>query len=203
MALLPEGEAQLAGLYARWRKPLERILARYFKTPADVEDAAQEVFVRMAAVNRPLHLEEERPYLTQVVRSVASYWQRKTPRLAGVQVVSVEDCRDEVDAVPAEGRGDTLMEAQRRQQLQRLRDALGELPERQRQAFVFHRVEELTLEETALRMGITERMVSRHLSRAMVYCVLRVRYASIEQMHQFMISQQDLPVLDAADLPTR
>lgn len=27
-------------LYTRWRKPLQRMLARYFKSPADIEDAS-------------------------------------------------------------------------------------------------------------------------------------------------------------------
>lgn len=168
--------------YDRWRKPLARMLARYFKTPADVEDASQEVFVRMMAADKHLPLEQERPYLRQVVRSVAAFEQRKAPQQAGVCLVSMEDCRDELAALPARDRGDQAFEDERRQRLARLRDALQELPERQRQAFVLHRVQELTLVQTAERMGITERMVSRHLARALSYCEMRVRYASAEQM---------------------
>lgn len=185
--------------YRRWRAPLGRMLARYFKTPADIEDATQEVFVRMLVADKRLPADEERPYLHQVVRSVAAFAQRKAPQQAGVRVVSIEDCREEVDALPVEGRGDTALEAEQRQQLTRLRDALHELPERQRQAFVLHRVQELTLEQTAQRMGITVRMVSRHLSRALAYCELRVRYADRAQMQAFAAAQEAGP--DAAEPP--
>ncbi|MDR0225224.1 MAG: RNA polymerase sigma factor [Burkholderiaceae bacterium] len=182
----PGPAGHFASLYARWRQPLRRMLAKYFKTPADIEDASQEVLVRMMAADKRLPADEERPYLYQVVRSVAAFEQRKAPRHAGVRVVSVEDCRNEVEAVPARNAEDGAMEAERRQRLTRLRDALGELPARQREAFVLHRVQELTLEQTAERMGITERMVSRHLARALSYCEMRVRYASAEQMRVLM-----------------
>lgn len=181
------GESSHFGsLYARWRKPLARMLGRYFKTPADVEDASQEVFVRMMAADKHLPPDEERPYLHQVVRSVAAFEQRKGPQQAGVRLVSVEDCREEVEALAARDAADSAIEAERHQRLARLRDALAELPERQRQAFVLHRVQELTLVQTAERMGITERMVSRHLARALSYCEMRVRYASAEQMRAVM-----------------
>lgn len=39
----------LASLYVRWRVPVMRMLRRHFGTTAEVEDAAQEVFVRVAA----------------------------------------------------------------------------------------------------------------------------------------------------------
>jgi RNA polymerase sigma-70 factor (ECF subfamily) len=190
-------EGPFSGFYARWRQPLARMLGRYFKTPADIEDAAQEVFVRMWVANKCLPADEERPYLHQVVRSVAAFEQRKAPHRAGVSLVSAEDCREEVESRPAEGHGDTAQAVEHRQQLTRLRDALHELPERQRQAFVLHRVQELTLEQTAQRMGITVRMVSRHLSRAMSYCEMRVRYANIAQMREFIATDEALP--DAAE----
>ncbi len=133
-------------LYTRWRKPLQRMLARYFKSPADIEDASQEVFVRMLSADKRLPEDEERPYLHQVVRSVAAFAHRTAPQQAGVRLVSVEDCRDEVESLPARDRADHALDDERRQRLARLRDALNELPERQRQAFVLHRVQELTLE---------------------------------------------------------
>ncbi len=180
-------------LYTRWRKPLQRMLARYFKSPADIEDASQEVFVRMLSADKRLPVDEERPYLHQVVRSVAAFAHRTAPQQAGVRLVSVDDCRDEVEALPARDGADHALDDERRQRLARLRDALNELPERQRQAFVLHRVQELTLEQTAERMDITVRMVSRHLSRALSYCEIRVRYASAEQMRALLRADEQRP----------
>jgi RNA polymerase sigma-70 factor (ECF subfamily) len=69
-----------------------------------------------------------------------------------------------------------------RQRLARLQDALDELPERQRQAFVLHRFDGDTQDDVAQQMNISRRMVTKHLSRALAYCQLRVQYASLEQM---------------------
>ncbi len=42
-------------------------------------------------------------------------------------------------------------------------------------------------------MDITVRMVSRHLSRALSYCEIRVRYASAEQMRALLRADEQRP----------
>lgn len=180
----------LASLYARWRVPVMRMLRRHFGTMAEVEDAAQEVFVRVAATGKVLRPEEEQPYLRQTLRSVAARDWHKSAQSHGLQAVSYDEC----DAERAQG--DTAHAAQQRQRLTRLHQAVQELPERQRQAFVLHRVEGHTVQETAEQMGISLRMAVKHLARAVAYCETRVLFASAEQMQRLQAMQASLSEKD-------
>jgi RNA polymerase sigma-70 factor (ECF subfamily) len=182
---MPGGDAQLVSLYSRWRVPVMRMLRRYFGSPAEIEDAAQEVFVRMAAVGKALAPHEEQPYLRQTLRSVAAQAWHKGPGAHGVQLVAFAECEDEVHAPPlsAAGTADGAW-AEHRQRLERLQQAVNELPQRQREAFLLHRVEGHTVQETADRMGISLRMAVKHLARAVAYCETRVQFASAEQMRR-------------------
>lgn len=197
-----DGAGELASLYARWRAPLMRMLRRHFGSPAEIEDAAQEVFVRMASAGKVLAREEEQPYLRQTLRSVAAYAWRKGPGVHGLQALSFDDCRDELQSMAAETDGDAGAQAEHRQRLARLHDAMSELPARQREAFTLHRVEGHTVQETADRMGISQRMAVKHLGRALAYCDARVGYASLAQMRQLQAAHLALSHDDeSAELP--
>lgn len=187
---------QLASLYTRWRQPLARMLRRYFDTPEAVEDAAQEVFARIASAGKVLPAGQERPYLHQAARSMAGDAWRKHPGRHGVQVVSAADCEDELHDIAGGDGGSTERAAEHRQRLARLHAAIAELPERQRQAFVLHRVQGHTVEETAQSMGISVRMVVKHLSRGLSYCQARIHYADADQMRA-LHAQRSLDADDA------
>jgi len=188
-AQLPEAAGgHLASLYARWRIPVMRMLRRHFGTAAEVEDAAQEVFVRVAATGKVLRPEEEQPYLRQTLRSVAARSWHKSAQAQGLQAVSYDECH----ALAAQSQDDAEQAAQQRQRLTRLHQAVQELPERQRQAFVLHRIEGCTVQDTADQMGISLRMTVKHLARALAYCETRVLFASAAQMQRLQDMQAGL-----------
>lgn len=60
--------------------------------------------------------------------------------------------------------------AHARQRLALLQQAIDSLPERQREAFMLYRFEHLSHEDIAQRMGISVRMVERHVQLAMLHC---------------------------------
>lgn len=182
----------LASLYLRWRIPVMRMLRRHFGTSAEIEDAAQEVFVRVAATGKVLRPEEEQPYLRQTLRSVAARSWHKSAQAQGLQEVSYDECHEELHALGAQDQGDTEHAAQQRQRLTRLHQAVQELPERQRQAFVLHRIEGCTVQETANQMGISLRMTVKHLARALAYCETRVLFANAAQMQRLQAMQDAL-----------
>jgi len=179
---MPEADSRLSGLYLRWRQPLLRLFLRRLGNREQAEDAAQDVFLRMAVSGRALPPEEEQPYLRVVARSVSTDGWRRRGREADAAVVSVDAADEERAALHAGERDGLLEQAAHRQRLARLNDAVAELPERQRQAFLLNRIEGLSHDEVAAVMGISARMVAKHLHRAMAYCQLRVRYASLAQM---------------------
>jgi len=188
----PGGEFQLASLYARWHGPVMRMLRRYFGSTAEIEDAAQEVFVRMTVARKALAPDEEQPYLRQTLRSVAAQAWHKGPLAQGVHLVSYDDCEEELLAMPLDTDASAMHAPEQHQRLARLHQAVTELPPRQREAFVLHRIEGYTVQETADQMGISLRMAVKHLSRAVAYCEARVHYASVEQMRRLQAAHADL-----------
>lgn len=182
-----EGSAtdQLGHLYARWRAPLARMMRRYFGSAAEVEDATQEVFARLAATGKAIAPGDEQPYLRRAARNVAIDGWRKSAQREGLQRVALEEDSDTPDLSTDACHTDA--HAAHSQLLARLDQAIQELPARQREAFTLHRIEGHTVEETALRMGISTRMVVKHLSRGLAYCQVRVSYASSAQMRQMHV----------------
>lgn len=55
-----------------------------------------------------------------------------------------------------------------------LRDAIMELPLRQRRVFIANRIGNLPPDEIAIRFGITRNMVDRHLRKALMHCLIRL-----------------------------
>jgi RNA polymerase sigma-70 factor (ECF subfamily) len=176
------GAETLTSLYQRWRAPLVRLFQGRSHNRAQAEDAAQDVFVRMAVSGKRLAPEEEKPYLSTVARSVATDAWRKNVRGTDAETVSMDCACGDLESIQADEALSPMEIAAHRQRINRLNDAVSELPERQRQAFLLNRIDGLTHDEVAAAMGISARMVSKHLHRAMAYCQLRMKYASVEQM---------------------
>lgn len=174
----------LTSLYRRWRNPLVRLFQGRSRDRAHAEDATQDLFVRMAISGKILGPEEEKPYLSTVARSVATDNWRKSGRDCAFETVSMEAASEELESLRADDALSPLEIAAHRQRIARLNEAVAELPERQRQAFLLNRIDGLSHDEVAAAMGISPRMVAKHLNRAMAYCHLRVKYGSVEQMQR-------------------
>jgi RNA polymerase sigma-70 factor (ECF subfamily) len=182
-------EQQLADMYGRWRRPLMHMLRRFHGTPAEAEEAAQEVFARMASAGKAVTRDEEQPYLGQAARHIAIDHWRKSAARGGIELVPLDTALHDPAALA--GADATLEQAERNQFVARLDQAVQELPARQREAFMLHRIEGHTVEETAAHMGISTRMAVKHLARGLAYCQVRIMYASLGQMRQLHAQDSD------------
>ena len=61
-----------------------------------------------------------------------------------------------------------------------LREAIAELPERRRAAFILYRLHGLTPDEIAAQLKISRNMVDRHLRRALAHCLDRLLTVEVE-----------------------
>lgn len=82
---------------------------------------------------------------------------------------SEEDARSVVQADNAPDQG---LDVEAR--LSILKQAIAELPEKRRTAFVLHRLYQLTPDEIATKLKISRNMVDRHLRRALSHCLDRL-----------------------------
>ncbi|THF67125.1 sigma-70 family RNA polymerase sigma factor [Pseudothauera nasutitermitis] len=176
-----DSSSDLAAAFAHWRPKLLRALFRRLGNRDDAEEIAQESFLRLAAAGKALPLDEQGPYLQRIALNLSHDLWRNSPARQQVDLVAYDD--GEIPAADIAAEGDCpCARTEQRQRLERLQQALDELPERQREAFVLHRFDGLTQDQVGERMGISRRMVVKHLARAFAYCEIRVQYASLEQM---------------------
>src|ERR1700752_588546 len=71
----PETKQRLAHWFQQWRPPLRKFLSRRAALPAaDLDDVAQEVFLRLLRYERTELVEHPQAYLFKVASNVAAEW---------------------------------------------------------------------------------------------------------------------------------
>lgn len=149
--------AALEQLVRRYVRPIHAVAASYLSEPADVEDAAQETFLR--ALRGIAAYDPERPFapwLYQIARNVS-----RDRMTAGA--------RWHTEAVPEAARSplpgpDVLLE--RGEIRARVAAAIDRLPERRRTAFRLSDVEGYATAEVARIMGLSPGTVRSHVHHA-------------------------------------
>lgn len=142
--------------------PLEPLVRRFLKRgwhrEADLEDMCQDVLVRTYEAAQIRIPEPAKPYVFSVARNLL------INRLKREQIISIEAVADieDVDVATEEPGPDRTVAA--RQELKRLRLALDRLPGRWRDAVVMRKIDGLSRQEIAARMGLAESTVAQHLA---------------------------------------
>jgi RNA polymerase sigma factor (sigma-70 family) len=140
------------------RAPLRRFIAgRRGVVPADVDDVAQEVFLRLIRYETEELVTDPRGYLFKVAANVASEWSMRALRRLPHESEWLDQLADEADIV------EELELAQRNSQIHR---AIDELPDRAQEILRLRYGEGLTQEAISERLGLTPRVVKRDIASA-------------------------------------
>jgi RNA polymerase sigma factor (sigma-70 family) len=162
-------DRDLRRLFLIHQAELHAYLTRHLRDRDLASDLTQDTFVRFAQQRPQATVADGRSYLYRIARNLAIDYVRRVSRRR-TDVTEHYDLADIPDHLPnAEEVIDT------RQRLDRLRSIIQELPERTRQIFVLHRIEELTYGEVAAMLGISESSVQKHLAKALQHVVQRLR----------------------------
>ena len=164
MRSVAAGDRQaLKVLYERHADFVFRTAYRFLFDEEDARDITQSVFV---TVMQTAHRYKPEAKLTTwlyrvVVNRCLNHRSKASHRLLGPR-----NEHDHLERVPApeEGQPDRLME--RARQMSRLRDALLQLPERQRMALILKYFEEMSYEEIVEALGCSKSSVESLLFRA-------------------------------------
>ena len=161
----------LSQAYAAWRQPLLRWLHRRLGNAADAEDLVQEAYTRWAESPASTRPESPRAYLARIALNA-----EQEPRYQRLrQERAASNPQDAAADIASEGTC-PLAKAASHQALDRLADAIAELPPRQRHAFMRHRFDNQSYDDIAAEMGISRRMVAKHIANALAYCQLRIQF---------------------------
>jgi RNA polymerase sigma factor (sigma-70 family) len=171
--VIENGPGGLSGKDLKWlflahRRELHAYLTERLRDRDLANDLAQETFLRFAEQGGNVAITHDRSYLYRTARNLAIDHVRRTGRHR-TDVTAHDDLVDIPEDLPSV---EEVVDS--RERLGQLRSVIQELPERTRQVFVLHRIEELTYEEVALRLGISESSVQKHLAKALKYAVQRL-----------------------------
>ncbi|MHB1158106.1 MAG: RNA polymerase sigma factor [Phycisphaerales bacterium] len=160
MAGLSHGDMRCLGeLVSRHQQAARRLAYRWMNSWDDAEDVAQDAFVRvLSAAGRYQPTANFTTWLYRIVVNLCMDQKRKRGRRGTVSLTPG------MDAVDATGGADDALAS--REQAERVRQAIGSLPERQRMAVILLRYEGLTYRQIAEAMETTEAAVDSLLSRA-------------------------------------
>jgi RNA polymerase sigma factor (sigma-70 family) len=160
-----ERAAVVRRLFEDHNRSLVSFLAARLHSYIEARDAAQEAYVRMLQLEDTGAVGFLRAYLFRTAANIAvDRLRRRAVRQEGPPQALFE----ELLAHPLPER-----EMLAHQELELVRKALYELPEKCRRAFALYMFREQTIPEIARAMAVTERMVRHHISQALAY--LRVK----------------------------
>lgn len=125
----------------------------------DIDDIVQETYARLAAMASVAEVRDPRTYAFQIAHSVIMSYLRRA------RIVSIRAAADveELDTAALELSVERGWES--RDELQRLSEVIGSLPDKCREVFILRRVEGLSQREVAQRLGLAESTVEKHMAR--------------------------------------
>ena len=159
-------DAMLAPLMRRWEAPVKRFVFRLVGNPAEAEDLAQEVFVRVYQ-KRTTHQEGARfsPWLFSIAANLAKnrlrWWKRRPACSLDAWQEAGGDATDESTTGAA-----ASVTAARREQIATVQSAVLALPLAWRVPLVLFEYEDQPVTAIAAALGCTEKAVEGRLARA-------------------------------------
>lgn len=149
---------RLSDWFRQWRLPLRRfLLGKTGVRVADVDDVAQEVFLRLMRYEKGDLVEHPKAYLYKIASNVAAEWSMRA---------ASRSQHDEKWLAGLSGGEEPDSVLQRAQSQAEIRRALNTLPAVQREVLKLYFSEQLRHQAIAERMGESLRRVRRHVARA-------------------------------------
>lgn len=141
-----------------------RSLFRYLKQRlpgSEAEEVTQETYLHLLQYPGAEGIQNPRAFLFRTASNLA------VDRLRYLKVRTTEPLDPDAELSPMPDPEET---AEIEFQLERFRDALNELPEICRHAFLLRWIKGMTYDEIAAHLGIHKRTVERHVVRAFEHC---------------------------------
>jgi RNA polymerase sigma factor (sigma-70 family) len=140
----------------RWHRSLFQFLRRRVRSSFDVQDLAQETYLRLLRTHDLSEVRNPQAYLLQVAKHVALEWCERQPRRDSMVVLD-EDML--VDGQLPELELDALLSQQR------LENVLASVSPMMRAVLLLRLRDERSCQEITAELRITERQVRRYLAR--------------------------------------
>lgn len=155
--------------FTRHNSSLKRFIGRFMRNNSDVDDIAQEAFLRAYAVELGRPIEQPKSFLFRIAKHLALTQLTRKSR----QITEYIEDSDDADSAQVEFSAEE--EISGRQMLQVHCDAVETLSPQVRRAYLLRKVHGLSHKEIAKHEGIAVSTVEKHLMKAAEVCERYVR----------------------------
>jgi len=155
-----EARDRVGLLYREHAAALRRRVRARVGSGEEASDLVHEAFARLLVATGLQRLREPEAFLSRIVRNLLIDRARRLSSRGAhvpIELAPEQSVRaDQADAIEVE------------QMRDRYREAVASLPERTREVFLLHRVDELSYKDIAARLEISVRTVEWHIAEAIV-----------------------------------
>jgi RNA polymerase sigma factor (sigma-70 family) len=159
-------------------RDLRAFLARCLPHRDDVSDVIQETYARLLALSpeRRRAVRTWRAFLFATARNLALDHLRRREAVVSLDALPETQGADVVWRGGEEGRPEEIVNLTQERRL--LEQVIASLPEKCRQVLTLRKIHGLSQKEIALRMGIAEHTVEKHVSHGVRLCAARLLEAT-------------------------
>ena len=154
--------------FAEFEPLIRQALGSRIHGRGDIDDLAQEVYLRVLRIPQPELVTNPRAYLYRVAVNVAAEWRQRAAQ-------ALEHSSEPLDDLTAAR--NLEREAGDTERDRMVQEALAILPTAIRTAVILHTRDGLTYEQVAKHMGVTRRAVKRYIANG--YAKLRERLQAV------------------------
>lgn len=152
--------------YLECQDALKRVLRQFYRRAEDIEDAAQETFLRAFAASLERDIDDPKAFLFRVARNYAIDERRlkankSTDYLADSESSSVLEDK-------SQPRADDRLAS--KEKLVLLVQAVSELPPQCRRVFIMRKFERRPIKDIADALGVSVSSVDKHIANGLVKC---------------------------------
>lgn len=179
-------------LMSKYERLVYRVIWKVVRHDEDARDLLQETFLRLWRNTEKLREDVElSPWLLRCATNLAIDHLRKHKPGRVVSMVVKSDDGDEVTMEPADKADDPRVAARRKEIEERVREAIEELPKRQRMAMHLRGLQDLSLKEIAKILACEERTVGTTLFAARKKLIQRLK-PLLEELQELASGQSTL-----------
>lgn len=159
-------ERWLLSLVSEFGADLQRFLASRLADRSNVEDLAQEVYLRLLRVDNFSLIRDPRAFALRIASNLAHEWRLKASN-------RMSHSPEPLEVLEADS-GTPFDTISHTEDMKRLSDALTSLPPVCRSVVLLHRRDGLTYEEIAANVHLSVGMVKKHLAKGLAVCQRRL-----------------------------
>jgi RNA polymerase sigma factor (sigma-70 family) len=155
--------------FLRYEQAIKRVIARITGTRTDVDDLAQELFLRTVAAEAARPIENPKAYLFEAARNMARTERSTRTR----RVLEVIDESIEADIAGQDLSAEAVVMGRERYAM--FCESVALLPAQCRRVFLMRKAYDMSHKEIAASLGISESTVEKHIGTALARCSAYIR----------------------------